>query len=331
MQHASSAATPSRLFLQNVIAIIWDFDKTLIPGYMQLPLFRRFGVDPHQFWDEANTLPELQMRNGLHNVSTDSMYLNHILTYVRAGVFDGLNNALLRELGAELEFYAGLPEFFDALKQHVRGNDTYRRHDITLEHYVVSTGLYEMIRGSKIAPYLDDAWGCEFVELVPQPGFIRGGNNAATEPHQARVLSQLGYVIDNTSKTRAIFEINKGSNKLTIGVNDTIPAQERRIPFQNMIYVADGPSDVPVFSVLNQYGGQNYAVYQPGNDREFEQVDELNRQNRVQAFGPADYQAESQTAMWIGKAVERIARRIVETRERALSDQLGQAPRHLSS
>jgi len=51
MQQASSAATPSRLFLQNVIAIIWDFDKTLIPGYMQLPLFRHFGVDPHQFWD----------------------------------------------------------------------------------------------------------------------------------------------------------------------------------------------------------------------------------------------------------------------------------------
>jgi hypothetical protein len=326
MPQASTATSPSRLFLQNVIAVIWDFDKTLIPGYMQAPLFRHYGVDAKQFWDETNALPELNRRNGLHNVSTDSIYLNHILTYVQAGPFAGLNNALLRQLGAELEFYAGLPEFFPLLKQHVTKTEANRHHDITLEHYVVSTGLYEMIQGSNIAPYLDGVWGCEFVEQVPQPGFLQTGFTTTQPP----TLSQLGYVIDNTSKTRAVFEINKGSNKLKIGVNDSIPPHDRRIPFQNMIYIADGPSDVPVFSLMNQYGGHTYAVYQPGNDREFDQVDELNRQNRVEAFGPADYTADSQTAMWLMRAVDRIAKRIVDTRERALTDQLGQAPRHLN-
>jgi hypothetical protein len=331
MLPGAPGAAPSRLFLQNVIAVIWDFDKTLIAGYMQEPLFKRFGVDPKTFWDEVNTLPEVQRRYGLHNVSTDSIYLNHILTYAQAGRFAGLNNALLRELGAEIELYAGLPEFFPELKQHVAGNPAFRRHAIELEHYIVSTGLYEMIMGSKIAPYVDDVWGCEFIELVPPPGYLSGARTGfADEPAPPRVISQLGYVIDNTSKTRAIFEINKGSNKMpNIGVNDAIPPQERRIPFQNMIYIADGPSDVPVFSILNQYGGHTYAVYKPGDAREFEQVDSLNRQHRVQAFGPADYTRGSQTPMWITQAVDRIAKRIVDTRERALTEQLGQAPRHL--
>jgi len=330
MLPGASGAAPSRLFLQNVIAVIWDFDKTLIAGYMQEPLFRRFGVDPKTFWDEVNTLPELQRRNGLHNVSTDSIYLNHILTYVQAGRFAGLNNSMLRELGAEIEFYPGLPEFFAELKQHVASNPTFRRHAIELEHYIVSTGLYEMIVGSKIAPYVDDVWGCEFVELVPPPGYLSGTSPRGPGADAPRVISQLGYVIDNTSKTRAVFEINKGSNKMNIDVNDAIAPQERRIPFQNMIYIADGPSDVPVFSVLNQYGGHCYAVYKPGDGREFEQVSRLNRQHRVEAFGPANYTRGSQTPMWITHTVDRIAQVILDTRERALTDQLGQAPRHLS-
>jgi hypothetical protein len=262
-------------------------------------------------------------------VSTDSIYLNHILTYVQAGVFAGLNNAMLRELGAEIELYPGLPEFLDEIKQHIVGDVAFRAHAIEVEHYVVSTGLYEMIMGSRIAPYVDSVWGCEFVEVVPQPGYRRHVYSLR-DVQPDRVISQLGYVIDNTSKARAIFEINKGSNKIqNIDVNDSIPPHERRIPFHNMIYIADGPSDVPVFSILNQYGGHTYAVYKPGDKPEFEQVTSLNRQNRVEAFGPADYSRGSQTAMWITQAAERVARRIVETRERALNEQLGRAPRHL--
>jgi hypothetical protein len=328
MAQGSAGAAHSRLFLQNVIAIIWDFDKTLIPGYMQAPLFRRFGVDPVTFWDEVNALPGVHRDNGLHNVSMDSIYLNHILTYVQAGVFKDLTNALLRELGAEIELYPGLPDFFDEIKRDIVANPAFRVHAIELEHYIVSTGLYEMIVGSKIAPYVDDVWGCEFTELTPPPGYRRA---RLLDPPAQRTIAQLGYVIDNTSKTRAIFEINKGSNKIkNIDVNDSIPTHERRIPFHNMIYIADGPSDVPVFSILNQYGGHTYAVYKPGDKAEFEQVTSLNRQNRVEAFGPADYSRGSQTSMWITQAAERVARRIVETRERALNEQLGRAPRHLS-
>ena len=127
-----------QLFLQNVIAVIWDFDKTLTPGYMQAPIFKRFGVDGKKFWAEVNALPEEYRRRGAQRVSRDNVYLNHILTYVRAGIFNGLNNTLLRELGAELELYPGLPEFFKVLSGVATSDDNYRRHEISLEHYIVT-------------------------------------------------------------------------------------------------------------------------------------------------------------------------------------------------
>src|SRR5690242_16789322 len=107
------------LFTQNVIAVIWDFDKTLSPGYMQAPLFRRFGIDEETFWAEANGLAELYQRNGMHNLSRDTLYLNHILTYVERGVFKDLDNKLLFELGSEIEFYDGLPEFFETVRRGI--------------------------------------------------------------------------------------------------------------------------------------------------------------------------------------------------------------------
>ncbi|OOG23873.1 haloacid dehalogenase-like hydrolase [Thioalkalivibrio denitrificans] len=305
------------LFTQTIIAVVWDFDKTLIPGYMQGPLFEHYGVDERQFWREVNELSRIYRERGSEQVSGEMNYLNHILEYVRRGVFKDLSNEKLGELGASLQFYPGLPEFFGELKETVEREPRYAHHDITLEHYVVSTGFTRTIRGSAIAPYLDGVWGCEFLEDL----------NAAPP-----VIAQVGYVLDNTTKTRAVFEINKGVNKHPeqIDVNAAVPEAERRIPFQNMIYIADGPSDVPVFSVVKRSGGYTYGVYNPGQRQEFSQVNELQRQGRVQAFGPADYRQGTQTCMWLTDAVQKIAERIVTDRERALGDKVGKAPRHLS-
>ncbi len=306
----------TQLFTQSIIAIVWDFDKTLIPGYMQRPLFEKFGIDEQAFWAEVNALPEKYRARGCQQISTEILYLNHILEYVRNGRFSGLTNQMLRELGSELEFYPGLPDFFAVLKNEVLQDEVFRHHDIELEHYVVSTGLSQMILGSAIEPFLDGIWGCELIEDLTEA---------------SEVLANLGYVLDNTTKTRAIFEINKGSNKHPeIDVNARIAERDRRIPVQNMIYIADGPSDVPVFSVINQGGGKTYGVYRSGSNREFQQVNRLQQQGRVQSFGPADYTKGSQTHMWLSNAVSEIANRIVRDRERALGEKVGEAPRHLN-
>ena len=126
---------------------------------------------------------------------------------------------------------------------------------MTVEHYIVSTGLRQMVMGSKIANLVDGVWGCEFVDDVAEPGYL--GKAPKLFGSTDATIRGIGYAIDNTTKTRALFEINKGTNKhADIDVNASLSPEDRRVPFQNMIYIADGPSDVPAFSIVNQYGGR---------------------------------------------------------------------------
>src|SRR5262249_45958322 len=122
-------------------------------------------------------------------------------------------------------------------------------------------------------------------------------------------------------KTRAIFEINKGRE---FDVNDRVPYEARRIPFENMIYIADGKSDVPVFSVLNQYGGRTFAVYD--GRAGFREANELLRQNPVNCIGPAPYTGGGLAYFWISDAVQDIAARIDRDWTRAVDDRVGRAP-----
>lgn len=316
-----------QLFPQNVIAMIWDFDKTLIPGNMQGPLFRHFDIDEAEFWEEVDGLEEFYRSRGYSLIQRDHLYLNHILTYVREGRMPGLGNDLLKELGAEIDFYTGMPDFLELARKTIESQPRFAEHQITVEHYVISTGLRQMIMGSAIAPQVHDVWACEFTELVAPPGYADEQGQLFSPEGEIR---QLIYTIDNTSKTRAVFEINKGTNKNpSIDVNAKIAPEDRRVPFQNMIYVADGPSDVPVFSIVGANGGRTYAVYRPGSQREFQQAARLLEQDRVDAFGEADYSDGSHTAMWLMHSAEEIAHRIVNDRQEALSDRMGLPPTHV--
>ena len=326
-------------FEQNIIAMVWDCDKTLISSYMQDPLFKHFNVDGGKFWQEVNALKAYYGKQGI-SVNSDTSYLNHILTYVKAGLFKGLNNALLREFGKELKFYPGLPQFFGEVKSLINDDEKYKAFDIRLEHYVVSTGFAETIRGSAIAPFVDGIYGCEFIEAPAQPGYLdslgdvpsatAGISNAATPAPSE--ISQIASALDNTSKTRYLFEINKGSNKYpeTIDVNSSIARESRRVPFENMVYIADGPSDVPAFSILNYNGGSTFAVYPKGDVKAFRQVDALRRDNRVQMFGEADYETASQSWLWLTEKVRSIADSIVERKQAAIRNSAGAPPTHLS-
>lgn len=296
---------------QKVIAMIWDFDKTLIDGYMQEPLFKKYNVDEHSFWDEVDNAKQEYKRQGIR-INEDTYYLNHFLKYVKERRFDGLNNKILLDLGRELEFCKGMPEFLNEIKEMIRNDKSYKKYDIKLEHYIISTGLTEMIRGSKVSEFVDGIWGCEFLE-------------------EDGVISQIAYSIDNTSKTKAIFEINKGINIFEqIDVNSKVPRENRRVPIENMIYIADGPSDVPVFSVVKKNGGSTFAVYRKGNEKEFLQVDQLRKDGRVDMFGETDYRNDTLTYMWLTKEVRRIANRMYKEYEEEFLKSVSSAPKHIT-
>ena len=319
-----------QIFPQTIIALIWDFDDTLIPGSMQGPIFEKYDINQDIFWQEVNGLKDHYAAANV-KISQSSAYLNHMLTYVQSGQLSGLNNKELKELGKKIEFFDGVTELFRQLKNDLLEHEYYQRYDITVELYIVSSGLVRMINGSAIFPYIDGVWGCEFIEKVARPGYATPNEQPSLIPDEEEIR-QVGFIIDDTTKTRAIFEINKGVNKDdAIDVNSQIPHEHRRVPFENMIYIGDGPSDIPVFSLLNQYGGRTYAVYKPESEKHFDRVYSLRRQKRIEAYGPADYRSDTQTSMWIKRTVRDIASRIVEEKNRALISAVQQPPGHVAS
>jgi hypothetical protein len=309
------------LFQQNVIALIWDFDRTLSPDNMQRPIFEAYGIDEAAFWAEVNALPAYYAKANVA-VQPDTCYLTHLLSYVRTGRLPGLTNERLCQLGAKIELFPGLPEAFDRLRG-VLAPQKYRETDLRLEHYIVSTGLDAMIRGSEIFPKVDGIWASGFIEEPAAPGFDpRSAPGAGT-------ISQVAGLLDNTTKTRAIFEINKGVNmNVGISVNDSIAQEDRRVPIKNMIYIADGPSDIPSFSVVRRNGGMTLAVYDPAQKDRQEQADHLHKNGRVDMYGAADYREASHTMNWLELQVRKIADRIVEERTRATQSRVQKGPSH---
>jgi hypothetical protein len=111
----------------------------------------------------------------------------------------------------------------------IEENDMYRKYHISLEHYIISTGLAEMIKGSAIFPFIEGVWGCEFIE-EPIKSNLGEKEYIQEEFNGPSVIKQIAYVIDNTSKTRALFEINKGANKHSeIDVNAKLASNRRLI------------------------------------------------------------------------------------------------------
>lgn len=302
--------------MANIIAVVWDFDKTLLNGYMQEPIFKYYGIDEKSFWGEVGLLPAKYMREQGVRVNPETIYLNQFIRDARDGRMQGLNNEKLKSFGKELKFYPGIPELFTKTKDFIDQNEDYRECGIKLEHYIVSTGMAAIIQGSEIAEYVDGIWGCEFIE---------------DEQNGERRIAEIGYTVDNTTKTRAIFEINKGVNKHPeIDVNIAMPEDARRVKLKNMIYIADGPSDIPAFSVVRGNGGSTYAIYPKGDINAFKQVDILHKNDRIDGYSEADYSEGSQTYLWIMNRIGSIADKICEDEKSKYSFDKNSVPKHLN-
>jgi hypothetical protein len=314
---------PPPLYTQTVIAFVWDFDRTLVPGNMQEPIFEEYGVESADFWAEVEALPDYYARQGTP-IQGDTAYLGHLLTYVRAGIFKGLSNDKLRQLGGKLHPVPGIPDFFEETRQHVAANAEFAREGITVEHYVVSTGLRPMIEGSSIAAHVDGIWANTLIETPAPPGYLAQLPVGSPSP-----VGHLGYTIDNTSKTRALFEINKGVNlNPDLDVNARMSEEQRRVPMKNMIYIADGPSDVPCFSILNAAGGKTFGVYQLKPASNYKNVKQLQEQGRIQGMAEADFRPGKAAHLWLMDSLEQIGHEIVEARRRAFSE-IERAPGHV--
>ena len=303
--------------MSNVIALIWDCDKTLVDGYMQDPIFRHYGVDAGQFWAHVQSLPAHYRETQDVKVNPETVYLNEFIRCAHNGTFPGLNNEMLRSFGAQQRFYPGVPDILRRTRALVNDNAEYAAFGIRLEHYIVSTGFAEVIRGSAVMDEVAGVWGCELIEAPDAEG--------------RPVLSEIGYTIDNTTKTRALFEINKGIPFIPgIDVNSSVPEENRRVPFRNMIYIADGPSDSPAFSLVNRSGGATFAIYPHGDGAALAQVERMRQAGRVNMYAEADYTEGTTAVLWLTAKIRELAERILREEKQKITSRAGASPRHLA-
>ena len=271
---------------QNTIAMVYDYDQTLSPSYMQDDvLFPRFGIDPASFWRKCNLLVTERSWDG------ELAYMKCLLDTL---AMDQVTNQDLKEMGKGLSYYQGVETVFDELRSTL--SETHVAAGIKVEHYIVSSGLKALLEGSSLAGKMKAIFGCEF-----------GENEDGQISFPKRTIS-------HTTKTQYLFRINKGLLDPNDDVNDHMPPESRPVPFQNMIYVGDGPTDVPCFTVMKKSGGNAVAVYNPqdASGRSFRKCYQLcTHAERVHHIAPADYRPGSHLRLLLEQMVREVADRIL--------------------
>ena len=241
-----------------IIAFLYDFDKTLCTTDMEDYAFiPSLGYTPAEFWGRANAFGWENRMDGL---------LAYMYTMIQECAAQNikLDRAFLNHCGESIQLFPGVRDWF------ARINAFGESLGVQVEHYVISSGLREIIEGSGIAQEFREIYACEF---------YYNENGDACWPK---------LDVNFTNKTQFVYRINKGILDVSRDkeLNDSMPDDSKRIPFTNMIYVGDGLSDVPCMKMMRAYGGQAVAVYQDSNRAG---VEDLLAKGRVDFIFPADY------------------------------------------
>jgi phosphoserine phosphatase len=265
---AKAASKPDKSrahFEKKTIALVYDFDGTLSPKPMQEYAFLpQLGIDGRAFWAESNRLAREQ--------GADALITYMHLLYKKAkdkGL--RIDRADLVAQGRDVELFQGVTEWFDEIAEYVKLRA--ESHGVTLRHYLVSSGLTEIIEGTSIYPRFHNVFASEY------------WFEAYDLPYPKRVIT-------DTGKTQYLFRINKGIEDLGVGINEHMAEDARPIPFSNMIYFGDGDTDVPSMAVMRKNGGHAIAVHTPGKSKA--KCVDLFRAGRVDFFAPADYRRGSE-------------------------------------
>ena len=258
------------------LAIIYDFDGTLSPGNMQEPQFiPDVGMTAQEFWQEVDRLCKA------HKADKILMYMRLMLRKAEErNVRVHLND--FRQKGSRVPLFEGVEEWFAGIDSYGRGLD------ISVEHYIVSSGNAEIIEGTTIAKNF---------KAIYASRFMFDHNDVAVWPAQA---------INFTTKTQFLFRINKGAHDLSdeSAVNQFVKMDERPVPFQNMIYIGDGDTDVPCFRLVKDQGGLSVAVFPPHTSGARKKAATFVNEGRVHSIALADYSE--------GKELEEIVKAQIE-------------------
>jgi phosphoserine phosphatase len=263
-------------------ALIYDFDGTLARGNMQeVSFIPSIGMDIGAFWAEAEALTQAADADGI------LMYMQLMLRHARDNGAP-ITRETLAEQGREVALFEGLKD----LSWFERMNAFGAQYGLDIEHYIISAGLEEMIEGTPIRPALTHVFASHYVY---------DENGEAAWP---------AVGVNYTTKTQYLFRINKGVNNHWENerINHFIPDDDRRVPFDRMIFLGDGDTDVPTMKMMHTKGGFSIAVYDPrSNEKDQKKVYSLISEDRVNFVAAADYREGTALDLIVKGLIGRIA------------------------
>lgn len=261
-----------------VLAICYDFDKTLSPDDMQAQGYiQEVGYNVKDFWTESNELAEN------NDMDQNLAYMYKMVEKAR-GKFV-FNRSALEDYGSRVRLFPGVEEWFERIKKY--GEE----QGVIVEHYIISCGLKEMIDGTSVAK--NGAF-----EKIYASSFYYDDCGVALWPAQ---------VINYTNKTQFLFRISKGIlNVNDQGVNDSFGTDEIRVPFRNMVYIGDSDTDVPCMKLVNSYGGHSIGVYN-AETGDKTKVYKMMREGRIKYYMPADYRDGTELDSLLKAIIDRTA------------------------
>ncbi len=257
-----------------VIAICYDFDKTLTPDDMQAQGFiQSVGYDVPEFWKESNGLAEN------NDMDQNLAYMFKMMEAAEGQVL--FTKDSLKRYGAQVRLFPGVESWFQRIRKY--GEE----HGVIVEHYIISSGLKEMIEGTTIAN--------EF-EKIYASSFLYNEKGVAKWPTQ---------VVNYTNKTQFLFRIEKGVLDINdLGVNEAFAPENIRVPFRNMVYIGDSDTDIPCMKVVNSNGGYSIGVYN-ADIQDKAKVYKMMREGRIRYFAPSDYSEGSQLDELVKAIIDR--------------------------
>lgn len=261
------------------MAICYDFDKTLSPDDMQaFTLIPSFEIDKAVFWKESNDLAQ----NNLMDKNLAWMY-----ELIRYSEFKekSLRKEYFKEIGSKVPLYKGVETWFERINTYAN------RKNIDIEHYIISSGLKEIIEGSVIA---------DKFKRIYASSYLYSTDGVASWPAQA---------VNYTNKTQFIFRIAKGFfEEWDERVNDSVSDNQLYIPYENIVYIGDSATDIPCMRLVKSKGGYSIGVFDPEKDQR-KNVYQLFNDDRINFYAPANYSAKSRLSAYVKQIIDEIASR----------------------